>query len=171
MNKFKKRAGRAGITLIETTVVMIVASAALAVGAGMYSDYLNGLTNKSAAHQMKEVTDAFSRYMDDNHLALRALVPGVGSRTTVSFSDLQNGGYLPAAFENRTPFNHEYVLTVRRPGAGNALQGLVHTSYADANFAIEPKHALEISRMVGVSGGYTSDIDPQEVISTYGSYN
>lgn len=171
MKKIKRRAGRAGITLIETTVVMIVASAALAVGAGMYSDYLNNLTNRAAANQMKEVTDAFSRYMDDNHLTLRTQVPGVGSRTTVSFSDLQSGGYLPAAFENRTPYNHEYVLTVRRPGAGNSLQGLVHTTYSDSSFAIEPKHALEISRMVGVSGGYTGEIDPQDVISTYGNYD
>lgn len=171
MKKIKRRAGRAGITLIETTVVMIVASAALAVGAGMYSDYLNNLTNRAAANQMKEVTDAFSRYMDDNHMTLRALVPGAGARTTVSFSDLQSGGYLPASFENRTPFNHEYVLTVRRQGAGNVLQGLVHTSYSNSSFAIEPKHALEISRMVGVSGGYTGDIDPQDVISTYGNYD
>ncbi|MCX5565692.1 shufflon system plasmid conjugative transfer pilus tip adhesin PilV [Alcaligenes phenolicus] len=168
MKKFKKRVG---MTLIETTIVMIVATAALAAGASMYSDYLNGLTNKSAAHQMKEVTDAFSRYMDDNHMSLRALVPGVGSRTTVAFGDLQSGGYLPAAFENRTPFNHEYVLTVRRATASGALQGLVHTSYTNSSFAIEPKHAMEISRMVGVSGGYTADIDPQDVISTYGNYN
>lgn len=168
MKNFKKQVG---MTLIETTIVMIVAVAALAAGASMYSDYLSGLTNKSAAHQMKEVTDAFSRYMDDHHMALRALVPGVGARTTVSISDLQSGGYLPAAFQNRTPFNHEYVLTVRRPGSDNALQGLVHTSYSDVNFAIEPKHAMEISRMVGVTGGYTSDTDPQDVISTYGNYS
>ncbi len=36
--------------LIETMNVMIVATAALAAGASMYSDYLDGLTNKSAAH-------------------------------------------------------------------------------------------------------------------------
>ncbi len=87
---------------------------------------------------MKEVTDAPSRYMDDNYMTLRALVPGVGSRTTVSFSDLQSGG---------------------------SLQGLVHTSYTSSSFANEPKHALKISRMVSVSGGYTDDINPLDVIS------
>lgn len=167
----KRFATRLGMTLIETTIVMIVAAAAMGAGASMYSDYLGNLTNKTTSKQLTEVSHAFSRYMDDNHQQLRTQVIANGGRLQVPFDNLKPD-YLPNEFQNKTPYNHQYALVVRRASAtSQELQGLVFTQYSDSRFALAPKDALEISRLAGAGGGYTGKADPQTVVSTYGNYN
>lgn len=162
---------RLGLSLIESVFVLIVAIGALSAGASIYSDHLRNQTNNAAAEHIKDVSEAFSRYILDNHQALIATVPSAGTRANIPINDLISGGYLPAGFTNRTPFNHEYVLTIRRPGAGNEIQGLLHTRYTNPNFALSQADAADISRMLGAVGGYTSTASPTTVTSTFGGYS
>jgi type II secretory pathway pseudopilin PulG len=159
------------MTLIETTIVMIVATAALAAGANMYSDYLNNLTNKAAAQQMNEVSQAFSRYMDDHYSSLVSQVQAGGGLLTVPISSLKPD-YLSNDFENRSPFNHQYAFVIRRTSpTSNTLEGLVYTTYSNSNYALKPKEAMHVTRLIGNMGGFTGPTDPQEVISSYGNFD
>ncbi len=162
------RVYRQAMTLLETVIVLIIAVSAIAYGAQIYAEYLNGITNRATAAQMKDVTQAYSKYLQDNYATVLASVPPGGS-TTVSIATLKPQ-YLSASFADKNPYSQSYVLAVRQPLAtSNALEAIVYTTGGEV---IQNKNGLAISQEIGSGGGFTlSQGDGVTVQSTYNGFN
>lgn len=91
ISKFRS-AYRSAMTLIETSIVLIVAIGAMAAGANIYSDHLENRVNQAAAQELSKVSNAFGRYLKDNYgLAMQKAVDD-GGITEIPVSDLTTGG-------------------------------------------------------------------------------
>ena len=158
---------RYAMTLIETTVVLIIATAAIAAGGSFYAEYLNNLTNKATADQLKDVSDSFAKYIQDNYAPIIAALPA-SKIAVINFSSLQPD-YLDSKFVNQNPFGQSYVFTVRQPDPlKNILEAIVYTTGGEA---IPPNNASAIAQMVGAGGGYTkAGGSATAVISNFNGY-
>lgn len=159
---------RAGLTLFETTMVLIIAIFAMTLGASIYSDYLKNQSNQVTAQQMVDVSRAFAKYMQDNyaHVLNEAGPTGL---VNISIDELKPD-YISESFKNMNPFGQEYVFAARKPDpTKNMLEAIVYTRGGDA---IEPNRALAISQMIGASGGFTlKDGDEFAVRSTFDGFD
>ena len=164
----KARAGLLhAMTLLETIIVLIIATAAIAAGGMFYAEYLNNVTNKATADQLKDVSDAFAKYIQDNYAPIIAALPA-SKIAAISFTSLQPD-YLDSKFVNQNPWQQSYVLTVRQPDPlKNILEAIVYTKGGEV---IPANNASSIAQMVGSGGGYTqAGGDPNAVIANFDGF-
>jgi len=159
---------RAAMTLIETTIVLMIAIAAMAAGANFYSDYLQNQANKATADQMNDLSRSFSKYLQDNYSTVLTDAAVTGT-TEIALEDLQPE-YISNQFVNRNPFGQEYVFAVRKPDpAINSLEAIIYTRGGEE---IEPPQALTISQMLGAGGGFTlKGGNPNTVRATFDGFS
>ena len=142
---------RQALSLFEAIVYLIIAIALFAYGAQIWSDYITSQVNTIASSQMVTVTNAFTKYLQDNYATVLSSVPSGGS-TTIPISTLQPN-YLSSAFLTKNPYQQTYVLAVRQPVAGNnSLDAIVYTTGGEV---IKNSSALAIAQQLGAGGGYT----------------
>lgn len=160
---------RAAMTLLETTIVMIIAVASLAAGAGYYADYLNNMANAVAAKQLKDVSMAFSKYLQDNYATVLSTVPAVNGGSAKVAVGLLMPDYLSSKFALTNPYGQSYILAVRLPDATKTnMEAIVYTTGGQQ---IDAKNALSIAQYVGAGGGFTlKGGDPNTVQSTFNGY-
>lgn len=164
---------RFAATLIETSIVLIIATAAMAAGAKIYGDHLSNRTNQIAAQEMNKVADAYGRYLKDHYGQILQEAHDAGGRVHIPIQTLVDGGYMYESFENRNPYGQEYNLIARyvpstNPGSEDRLETVVYTSGGEA---ITPGQANSIAQLVGAGGGFTMpEGDTSEVKSTFGGF-
>jgi len=159
---------RAGVTLVEAGIAMMVAVSALTGGATLYASHLKNQTNTVAAQQMKDASRAFERYVIDNYAQLLADAHATGwARVPVEALRPQ---YLSNAFVNKNAFGQEYVFAVRQPPGSTAnLEAVVFTTGGEE---IPSEQALAIAQAVGANGGFTlKGGSPSQVRATFDGYN
>ena len=162
------------MTLLETSIVLIIAASALAAGASIYGDYLNNRTNQITADEITKVSGAYGRYLKDNYGATVIEVTNAGGVLEVPIQRLKDQGYLLETFQDLNPYGQTYHLVSRIIPATSAsdsdrLESVVYTSGGEV---IPAKNAQSIASLVGAGGGYTMPTgNTQEVKSTFGGFS
>lgn len=163
---------RRAATLLETSIVLLILTFSLGVGAVIYYNYLENQTNQIAAEEMRLVSSAFGKYLDDNYGAVLDETKAAGNRFTVPFQRLKDGAYLYESFENVNPYGQRYELITRYiPPIGNQSERLESVVYTSGGEIIPSKNAHAIAQMVGAGGGYTPEKgNTSRVNSTFDGY-
>ena len=147
--------GQAGFTLIETIVVLFIAS--LLVGmvgawAQQYSEHQ--LVTMVSEHQ-KAVAGATSHFIRDNYPAV--LNRANAGPLTLGINELIAQGLLPTGFSPTNAFEQHYRIIVIKPQA-NQLKTMIVT---DNGEVIEERILRKIVRHLGASGGRISNLDAE----------
>ena len=146
---FSTRRFRAGFTLLEVIVALIVITTMLSVGAVWLSRYNDRVANELVAGQMRRLGDALKHYVDDNAAELSK-----GS-TPAHVPWAKVKPYLPPGLDQNTvnPLGQTYdgrIRVVDLPNGSKRVDALIYT-----NGAVDiAKHSMKIARLLGAGGFY-----------------
>ena len=139
-------------TLMAITIFMLFIPSLV-----YYMNSANEMTVKNAAAaQMKIINKAMEQYVQDNYQALLMQATAVHGHE-IPFTELTNNSrYLPATYQNMTPYKQTYRFFVLQPIANN-LQAMVITEggrdsdNADIKFRTQTIPA--VAALIGPAGG------------------
>lgn len=144
-------------------------------GLTKYMEMTSGETVKrAAAGHMDRVATAAAQYVRDNYAALQATATAT-TAATVTFANLQAGGYLPAGFVNRNAWGQSYAVYVLEPTANNLLT-LVLTTGGRSHDPARPQFGNQdvpgAAAMIGARGGYipTGTVPGQATTTVQGAF-
>ncbi|RIY41011.1 hypothetical protein CJP73_07645 [Neopusillimonas maritima] len=156
---------KVGVTAVEMAVVLVLLAVGATYGVRHYSQYVNHQVTQSAANQLQVITTAVGNYARDNRAALAtAASTSPGYITTVSETDLKNGGYLLPSASLTNPFGQTYQILVKGSATSATDQKIMPFVVSDGNNAmVEPGDARRVASAVGGSAGYTTSLEPETI--------
>lgn len=151
------------------TLLMLLPALATLIGWG-----LSEVEKRGVADHLSSVAEGFSGYVQENRSTL-LVEATTGNAVSVPMQTLKNGGYLPAALQERNAWNQEYRFYVLQPADGE-LQGLVLTTGGRGHSASRPEfgntEVPSAAAMAGGMGGFvpTGALPGQSVSVLRGAY-
>lgn len=148
------RARHRAFGLLDASIALIIAALAITAGARYYTQYLDNQIARTSADQMRGVSSAVSKYVQDNYGAILSDVDAGGGTYNLNIAALQPV-YLSPDFQDKNSYGQSYVISVRRPTPGvNKLDTLVYTQGGEA---FTNSLGLAMSQIVGQGGGFVTD--------------
>jgi len=162
MNNNKQK----GFGLLEVLGALVVGSMLFGGYARMASEAQKQTRDTVTAQHFKAVSDASTRYIQDNWSAIQAAAtPTVPVVVTTAM--LTSTGYLPAGFSSTNPYNQTLRTEILEPSAGN-LQATVISMNGTT---IPAGQAPRIAAKVGAGGGYTPTATPTTAQGAFGGWS
>lgn len=186
-SRFSKilRKKQAGLTLVETAMVLGVVAISMAGLSTMLADNARVTRVKATSERMIEVVGAAEKYVNANYTQLTTLAgPGAPIVIPVGKScptcaiptgpgglpSVQGGGFLSSTFVDSNAAGQRHAVLVREPTAGN-LEVLITTWGGNA---IADDDLGSISGLVGSGGGGVYQNNPNapstQVVGAYGGW-
>lgn len=190
MTANSKRAGQAGFTLLEATLVIALGALAMIPITRSIAESGREVRYQNAASQIRQVGEAGRRYVQDNYATVVAATgSGPVSITLCQLQGLNSDcsnpatplpAYLPASLSQTNVFGQTYTVRVRASGTytdpvtgtiGTRLEAATVTDIPAGASAIPAADISHVAALAGGGAGYVTASDPTVIQGHSGSYS
>jgi type II secretory pathway pseudopilin PulG len=155
-----------GFGLLEALAALTVSSIMFAGLARMSGDAQKQLRETSTAQHFKQVSDAATKYIQDNSAIIQATATAT-TPAVVTTAMLKTTGYLPASFTGSNPYGQSLQVEILQPTTGN----LQATVLSLGGSTIPDAQSPRIAAKVGANGGSTSSANPTTAQGAFGGWS